>query len=389
MDNKLHTVLNILKFSLFRRTEAVEGGIDEEIFDELCIQAVAALPAFILKDVSMPQELRDKWDTVILQQVSSYANHRYAQNHLPIKVPYAIPKGTTAAQYYPHPEYRSVGDIDIITRREDFEIAYLDLIANGYKVTNELEREITFVKKGIILELHRYFASFNDPITCEYLDDLIIDNINPSHVLPDSINGLVFLEHISQHMEHGLGLRQIIDWMMFVDKCLPDEKWDEFKIHSDEIGLTTLAVITTKMCELYLGLPERQWCADADKGICEKMMEYILSSGNFGNKWTSEEAVSKTVFTYTRGFIPTVKWLQERGLANWEAAKKYKIFRPFAWIYQGVRYLTRGLRREGAIKKIKYEYDAAQERIELFEALGVKQKAKGLVTYRNGQYVKK
>ena len=39
--------------------------------------------------------------------------------------------------------------------------------------------------------------------------------------------------------------------------------------------------------------------------------------------------------------------------------------------------------------KIREEYDESKKRTALFEALGVKQKAKGLVTYRNGEYVKR
>jgi hypothetical protein len=351
-------------------------------------QAISTLPSPILAKVQMPEYLRDLWKKGTLQQMSFYMNYIYTQDRLPLTVPYVILKGTSVAQYYPHPEYRTMGDIDIMTHRENFDAAFHELLADGYKVTKTLEREVTFVKNNIVIELHRYFASLNNPAQCKYLDDLIIKNINPSHILPDLINGLVILEHISQHLEHGLGLRQIIDWMMFVDKCLPDEKWPDFRIMVKKIGLEKLAIITTRMCEIYLGLPERQWCAGEDRSLCDDLMNLILSSGNFGNKWITDEAIAKTVFTYTRGMTASVKWLQERGLANWKAAKKHPILRPFAWIYQGFRYITKGVGQEEGIAKLKAEYKEARRRTFLFEALGVKQKAKGLVTYRNGKYIK-
>lgn len=379
-------VFNIIKLAIWGISEA---KADQEDFDEMMIHGIAALPALTLNDLSLSEDLLEKWNSAILQQLSYYARYRYAQSRLALGVPYIILKGTAAAQYYPHPEHRTMGDIDIITKREDFDKAYRYLLDIGYQITKITERETVFVKNGIAIELHRYFASLNDPKQCKYLDDLIIDNINSSHMLPDLVNGLVILEHIGQHLEHGLGLRQIIDWMMFVDKCLPDENWMDFRSLAQVIGLEQLAKTMTRMCELYLGLPERQWCADVDHNLCELMMNYILSSGNFGNKWTSSEAVSQTVFTYTRGPVATFKWLQQRGLVNWKAAQKYKILRPFAWIYQGIRYIILGVSQEGSFSIIRQEYEEAKKRTDLFEALGVKQKSKGLVTYRNGEYVKR
>lgn len=379
-------VFNIVTLSIWGKGKA---KADQEDFDEMMIHGIAALPALTLNDLSLSEDLLEKWNSAILQQLSYYARYKYAQSRLALKVPYIILKGTTAAQYYPHPEHRTMGDIDIITKREDFDKAYQYLLNIGYQITKNTERETVFVKNGIAIELHRYFASLNDPKQCKFLDDLIIENINPSHILPDLVNGLVILEHIGQHLEHGLGLRQIIDWMMFVDKCLSDEKWMDFQPLVQEIGLEQLAKTTTRMCELYLGLPERQWCANVDHNLCENMMNYILLSGNFGNKWTSNEAVGKTVFTYTRGPVATFKWLQERGLVNWPAAQKYIILRPFAWVYQGIRYITLAVNQEGSFSKIREEYIEAKKRTELFDALGVKQKAKGLVTYKNGEYVKR
>ena len=79
-----------------------------------------------------------------------------------------------------------------------------------------------------------------------------------STVLPDDENGIVLLSHIRQHLESGLGLRQIIDWMMFVRSYLNDEMWfSSFHEKAQRTGLESLAVITTKMCQKYLGLTKK------------------------------------------------------------------------------------------------------------------------------------
>lgn len=377
--------IDLVKLSLWGSGTAIA---DQEIYEEMIKQAIATLPAPYLASLSISEDLLQKWKSFIVEQLIFTTQCNYMQSVLPITVPYVILKGTSVAQYYPYPDYRMMGDIDIMTRREDLEAACEQLMEAGYSVEKSLNREISLVKNMIVVELHRRFATLNDPAKAKRLDDLIIENINPSHVLPDLINGLVVLEHISQHMEGGLGLRQIIDWMMFVDKCLPDDKWSEFQKLADEIGLEQLAIVTTRMCELYLGLSHREWCAGADSVLCEQLMDYVMQCGNFGNKKTSDSDISKNAFAVASTPKAAFKLLQKRGLTNWNAAQKYKVLKPFAWIYQGLRYVVKGLKREKAVSKIKAEYSEAMKRKEMFDALGVSTITKGSIIYKDGEYVK-
>lgn len=361
---------------------------DQDDYEELIKQSVVLLTAPIYNSLQLSSELREEWEKTIFRKFSYNVRYNREQSALPIKVPYVILKGTSAAQYYPYPQYRTLGDIDIMTNRgEDFDIAYNSLIQAGYQVKKNNNREIGLVKNDVMIEIHRYFASLNDVDQAQYMDDLIIKNINSTHVLPDMVNGLVLLEHIGQHLENGLGLRQIVDWMMFVHKCLPDEKWPEFQLLAKNIGLETMAIVTTRMCELYLGLPDRDWCKSANDDLCIQLMNYILDCGNFGIKKTEDSDISENAFAMARTPKAAFELLQRRGIANWEAAQNYTVLRPFAWVYQAGRYLNRGLNRENAISELKREYEEAKKRNEMFDALGVKRLSKGLVVYKNGRYV--
>ncbi len=363
-------------------------AVGQEVFDEMQKHKIALLPASILSRLSMPDDLRREWKKQIIKSLLYLEEYKAAQETIPISVPYLILKGTTAAQYYPYPEYRTMGDIDIITARDDFEQAYHDMLDNGYCEIKKLNREIALAKNGIVVELHQYFASLNDVAATQFMDDTILANINPAHILPDPVNGLVLLEHISQHLEFGLGLRQIIDWMMFADKYLSDENWAEFRHDARKIGLEKLAITTTRMCEIYLGLPKKTWTAEADDALCRQFMEYILSCGDFGNKKTTDSDISETVFAHARTPKAAFRLLQKQGLTNWKAAQKHKSLRCFAWAYQIIRYATRGLSRKHATAKLKAEYAAAVKRNRMFDVLGVKTTAKGVVVYKDGKYKK-
>lgn len=383
------TLFDLIRLSLWNDGTDGEMTVTPDDFLQMKQHAIAALPVSHLSRMNLPPDVKKEWADCVVRQLSYYTKNYYEQCNLPITVPYVILKGTSAAQYYPYPEYRMMGDIDVMTRREDLNTACWQLREHGYRVIKELNREISLEKSGIVIEVHRRFATLNDPDQAKYLDDLIIGNITPSHVLPDMINGLVLLEHIDQHMEEGVGLRQIIDWMMFVDKCLPDDKWPEFETHVNHIGLKKLAIVVTHMCELFLGLPLREWCSQANESLCVQLMDYVLSSGNFGCKKTTDSNISENVFAFTGGSIKTAfKLLQKQGKKNWHLAQKHPFLRPVAWVYQLFRYVSRGLKRDNAVSKIKAEYVAARKRTAMFDALGVKTEAKGNVIYKNGQYVK-
>ena len=310
----------------------------------------------------------------------------YIQNSLPVTVPYVILKGTSAAQYYPYPKFRTMGDIDIITKRDDYDCACRQLIDEGFAESTSLAdkergRHRSFIKNKYIVEVHSFFASMTDVNKAQFFDDLVISNINDSHVLPDMINGLVLIEHINQHMEEGLGLRQIIDWMMFVDKCLPDEKWPEFKEYARKTGLESLAIAVTRMCEMYLGLAEHKWCSLADESICSELMNYILECGNFGRKVSPNQKMAVSRAMELNHPVRLLKELQARGISNWEAARN-PLIRPFAWIWQG-------LQLSKSSREVFEQYRRANKLDTMFDTLGVRRSKNGIVYYKDGEYYKK
>ena len=386
--NQMRTeqLIDLIKYSLWGEGKTVA---DWDTYEEMKQQAIAVLPAACLSSLKLLPELEKEWKRFIIQQITFYSQSFCEQSNLPLTVPYVVLKGTSAAKYYPHPEYRMMGDIDLMTRREDFDTACKELENSGYCLVNKIYKEASLKKGRICIDLHQQFASLNNPDHVKILDDLIIENINSSHVLPDLINGLTLLDHINQHLEGGLGLRQIIDWMMFVDKCLPDEEWPEFFEMAKRIELVKLAVVCTRMCEMYLGLPHREWCSGADANLCEQLMNYILSCGNFGSKKINDvSSISEGVFAFASTPKMIFKVLHRRGKTNWNAAQKHIFLRPFAGVYQFFRYVSRGLNRDNATSKIREEYAAARKRNAMFDALGVKTAAKGIVMYKDGKYVK-
>ena len=419
--------MTLIQLSLWKKQTSACQILNNEddklwrsVFEEMKAHAIAVLPARILPALSLPPDLYEEWEAFILQKVRQNLRCRHEESRLPrtLTVPYVILKGTSAAKYYPYPEFRTMGDIDIMTRQEDYAMACEMLLQGGYQEITSFGdqkrgRHRAFRKGDVVVEVHLFFASMNDVDRARTMDEYILRNIpelplnnmdgplkedtqpgwRNSHVLPDLVNGLVLIEHINQHLEKGLGLRQIIDWMMFVDKCLPDEKWPDFQAMATKTGMETLAVTVTRMCEMYLGLSARNWSADADEHLCTQLMEYILACGDFGSKHAAQNSdhnriMQKLVQLGTPAAIFVN--LQKKGLMQWEAAQKHAPLRPFAWLYQTGHYLSGMAQDEKKEPRSFWEqYKEAKQYKDLLDALGVKQAHKGLVGYSDGKYMKK
>lgn len=253
------------------------------------------------------------------------------------EVPVVVVKGTTAAAYYPMPELRTMGDIDLLVRPQDYDKAKKIMEENGWQANNEgNNRHCAYYRQHIVVELHRRFAA--DRLSnATQVDQLLFNKMTiGKHELDNDLNGLVLLMHIAHHLPAGLGLRQIIDWMMFVNQYVDDEFWHvKFQPLAEMVGLERLAKSLTRMCQLYIGLNKQvTWCINEDEDLCTLLLDYIFECGNFGNK---RNKVNASVWMS----IPTIwhpiklfQHLQQHGENNWNALQRFSWLKPFAWLSQ-------------------------------------------------------
>ena len=346
-------LLNLIRQSLFNIPADLPREVDwSKVFQEAQIQTVAGLvPEKTIAD-HHPQ-----WRIAWYQIVANSTRILYAQQELisllsDHGIPSAILKGTAAAIYYPQPCNRTMGDIDIIVPQDQFEAATELMKQSGY-VIEHLEddpdaRHIGFAKDGISFELHHHFSHKDLDIEThltEGLRHVQTASINGSSfpMLPPLENGMVLLEHMREHLKSGMGLRQVIDWMMYVDKVLDDNLWrTRFEACASSVGMDTFAKVTARMCQLYLGLSDRiTWCHGADESLCELLMSILLSSGNFGRKQGAGNSVETVTTLIRRNGL--FRYLQIAGEHNWKAYKAHRWLKPFCWLYQIFRYCRRGL----------------------------------------------
>ena len=350
-------LIELIKASLFGATPVIHKAVKWERVLELAkAQCIVPLIAS-----HVPVNFRKECLNVSYQNKAYLMKLLYELDSL-VKllnekdIPFVILKGTSAAIYYPAPSLRMFGDIDFLVPDNYVEITKSLLKENGYIFDHSNERHYVYIKNDIEFELHTRFS-------CEYygdVDHIVLNGLYKSvnykiancsfPGLPSYENGLVLLGHIMQHLhDSGIGLRQIIDWMMFVYTELDNLSWDNyFRDLAAEAGLEKLAKTVTFMCKKWLGLSaEFTWCDDVDEKVVDQLMIRVLDDGNFGHDRSPHERVKESLRN-----DGVFKYLQRAGMINWPLAQKYIFLRPFAWIYQLFRYVVKAFGRLFSDKKV-------------------------------------
>lgn len=379
MTQAQQTLLQILQNSLFQTNHGIPADTDwNAVLREAEEQAVLGLAID-----AAPEDVRRAWKEHLNTVTAGVIRSLHYQSALCAilqknGVPAVILKGSAAAIYYPNPARRTTGDIDFLVPKAHFDRARALLLQSGYTVREDptYPRHIDVIRDNVLFEMHRFFCE-GETVTESYIQKgaehaetaRLLGTSFP--MLPKLENGLVLLTHMGQHLRVGLGLRQIIDWMLYADRELDDAFWESaFGAAARACGLETIAVVATRLCQRYLGLSERlTWCRDADPQLCEELMESVFLSGNFGFKRPDGRRVEATVANLRQKGV--FRYLQQAGEDNWKAYRKHRWLKPFCWIYQIFRYIGQGIRMKRNGAQLGKDYERGAQRVKLLKELEI------------------
>ena len=373
-------LLELLKASLFGTEPSFPIDTDwNAVLQEAEDQTVVALAA-----PAIPDSEAEKWEKRIRYNKMRFMQILTEQTNLvrvfhDAGIPLVILKGCAAAMYYPEPVRRTMGDIDFIVPPEQFDDARHLMEENGYQFDHDLgdDRDYCYYKNKVSFELHHRYSDIDWDIEPIILNGMAHPEIceiynNKFPALPTEINGLVLLDHVRHHLYGGLGIRQIIDWMMFVHVVLDDKTWEtRFAPLARDAGLETFAITMTKMCRLWFGLPDTiTWCDSANIETAQQLLETVFDFGNFGIKtpYVYRPMENLSMGVHKQGFF---RFLQTTGIANWKACQKHRFLRPFAWLYQLFRFTGRGFKALFRGEHLAKDAAKGTKKSDFYERLGL------------------
>lgn len=400
-DENQNVLLILIRNVLWRRPETMpdaDWDMVEKYAQDQGVLWIAYLGAKALEQANyslklIPKEQLKNWRSALctgafyndqINGVQMQLIQWLAEN----KVRAAILKGTSCSRYYPFPEVRPLGDIDVLVDREYVATIGEHLESLGYtKSKQEHEFHISYYGKIATVEIH--YAGTSIPNStggrvvaeemARFLDDTHMASIGEMTfpVLSDAHQALMLLLHMERHMvDSGIGLRQLCDWAVFVNGTAGVTWKKDILGLLNRCGLLVYAKVLTKACVLFLGLEatKADWCLDTDDELARELMVDVFRAGSMGaadtegmgSLFTDRVHMGDGRQTKLMGLLGRLTRLANQ---HFPYTQRYKILLPVFWIYIPMRYLVRSLVGLRPKKRILAVYREADQRQKLFKAL--------------------
>ncbi len=277
-----------------------------------------------------------------------------------------VMKGVAAASYYPIPELRKSGDIDLLLLNEaELEQASSCLTRIGFMQQEEqhANHHVVFANaEGIELELHTMLAEpFDNQQTNQFLEKCLQEI--PNHISKKEIMGYSFtvlsdgymayslLLHMLQHfLRAGFGVKLLCDWVVFWKQEIAEEEIALYKCLVQESGLIGFAQMVTSVCIMRLGLEKKAALflkEDYEKYGYQKkefvhvsakqmllFIHDVLEGEEFGRGGENRMVVLRG-----SGILAFVREFHHQMRLNYLRASRIVILWPILWIATLVRFL--------------------------------------------------
>jgi hypothetical protein len=272
---------------------------DIETVRELLLDGISLIPRELMPDEDTVMDLAGRQNKII--QHNQVHRETIVQIDKALKVngiTAVFMKGQITALRYPHPLHRQPGDIDFVVGKVDFQKT-LDTLDTIGKVDRKLIHEhhgMAWVN-GVTVEphykVHNYQRPSTDKAMQEMFSEVFPDKLIKAdldgykvNVFPPTFESVFLISHMVNHVyEEGLGLRQVIDYAMFLNKCADRIDWLQHDEYLYRMRMQRAFRIFACICVEYLGLPlpsHVQPFSFKEKEWAKKMMADIMTVGNFG-----------------------------------------------------------------------------------------------------------
>ncbi len=269
--------------------------------------AVNALP----KELQPGKPLRIRWGLAVENYSETYS--RYCRTISELSDFYAENgirtvqlKGVGLSTYYPVPERRQGGDIDIYTYSSDRTVmtdAQANALADrlmedrGIEVDMHSYKHSNFFFKGVPIENHKFFTNVEHYHAAAEANAILLERFNPCRATLDGkyeilipspeFNSIFIVMHALQHFTTGLALHHLCDWA-----CVLKKTGQELPLRIGDKRFTKAVRAMTQMCREYLGsdVPKEEGFEEVEELIMGEILNPRFRSGEiphnpFGIIW--------------------------------------------------------------------------------------------------------
>ena len=302
------------------------------------------------------QQMKSSLRSVCLNTIALFARRAaladvFSQTLSRNGIDHIIMKGFVLREYYPVPELRTFGDIDIVIRPEDRKKSDELLRSLGYHPETDWEPVFSYTKDVEYYEIHSEIMEVNVSEKADYRgyfrDPWRYAEAAGDHryQFKPEFHFLYLLTHIAKHVTgSGAGVRMYLDVAAFLSRFGTSLDWDWIRQELEKLRFAEFANIVLHMVQEAFGVESPIPLQAVEEETTRAFLEFTMAGGVFGraerdsgteslkNQSRGREKISR-IGTIARRLFPAAKTIESR--YTYLQDKPWLL--PTAWIHRLVK----------------------------------------------------
>lgn len=233
-----------------------------------------------------------------LQEIDLYNRRAEQMRQLAAKldeneIDFVLFKGFVVRNYYPVPELRTFGDVDILIHKEDRRKSDELMLSLGYTRKDDWEPSYSYRKGTEYYELHSRVIDFDASGKADFLGYFgrIWEHTHPAQVVPlphareldPEFHFLYLLTHLAKHISaSGAGIRMYLDLALFIRHFGRSLDWDWIVQELEKLRLWDFANVAFLAVQQWFGVESPIRLAPVAEDVMADFLEFTLAGGVYG-----------------------------------------------------------------------------------------------------------
>lgn len=265
-------------------------------------------------------------------------------------IDHILMKGSVLRDFYPVPELRTFGDIDVVIRPEDRQKSHELMLSLGYHVETDWEPVFSYAREQELYEIHSDIMEIDVSEKADYqgyfrqMWQYARPVGNHSYRFTPEFHFLYMLTHIAKHIHgSGAGARMYLDVVAFIRHYGSNVDWKWIENQLQELQLYDFASVVLTAVEDWFGIAKPMDCKQIERAVMEEFCVFTMEAGVFGHhfregalaglKHTDQEETAPRVRQLLRRTFPAAETIQTR--YTYLQDKPWLL--PVAWVHRLVK----------------------------------------------------
>lgn len=298
-----------------------------------------------LKSQTLPEEVKTYLSgatgRAIFQDVQqSYVYSQLCKTLLDAQIPHIFLKGSVLKHDYPIPALRTMSDMDVLVRSEDYAaLEQASTSLGGVFSSGDGNHKNYIFPGGVKVEFHPNLLHHATPVAAAVNPgwQYAVEDKNGSFALTEEGFYLSILCHMAEHfVDGGIGVRFVLDVWVFQNLRKKPMDRDFVEKELARFGILSFAKNMEQLSRVWFD-------GEPSSDAMEELGEYILTSGSHGtygrqllNAMTMSKSGSRWGTLWHKAFYPRQE-LEDR----YPWAKKSVLLLPAAWFARAFRAISK------------------------------------------------